>query len=108
MHIEMVRQLSVELTHGYHFGPTTRSVGIQDVPLTSSSALARLRAHLKEMGTADAETLHGFRSGCAITLALLGAELSETIHHIGWTRRHTTLHCLRIEPFGGNDVVGGS
>ena len=95
MHIEMARQLSVELTLGYHFHPTTRSGGIQDVPLTSSSALVRLRAHLKEMGSDDAETLHGFRSRCAITLALLGAELSETIHRIGWRRRHTTLHCLR-------------
>ena len=48
------------------------------------------------MGSDDAETLHGFRSGCAITLALLGAEaLSETIHHIGWTRRHTTQHRRR-------------
>ena len=65
---------------------TIPSGGIQDVPFASSSALARLRAFLKEMGSGDAETLHGFHSGSAITLALLGAELSEIIYqkHVGW------------------------
>ena len=29
------------------------------------------------MGQDDGETLHGFRSGCAITLALSGVELTE-------------------------------
>lgn len=36
----------------------------------------------------DGETLHGFRSGCAITLALTGADLSEMMEYVGWK-----LHC---------------
>ena len=48
------------------------------------------------MGSDDGETLHSFRSGCAITLALSGAELSEIMDHVGWTRRHTALHYLTI------------
>lgn len=50
----------------------------------------------KEMGSDDEETLHGFRAGCAITLALSGAELSEIMDHVGWTRRHTALHYLQL------------
>ena len=44
------------------------------------------------------QTLHGFRAGCAITLALSGAELSEIMDHVGWTRRHTAaaLHYLQL------------
>ena len=35
-------------------------------------------------------------AGCAITLALSGAELSEIMDHVGWTRRHTALHHLQL------------
>ena len=44
----------------------------------------------------DGETLHGFRSGCAITLAHTGADLSEIMEHVGWARRHTALYYLQL------------
>jgi hypothetical protein len=40
--------------------------------------------------------LHGFRAGCAITLALSGAELSEMMDHVGWSRRHTALYYMKL------------
>ena len=40
--------------------------------------------------------LHGFRSGCAITLALTGADLAEIMDHVGWTRRHTALYYMQL------------
>ena len=52
--------------------------------------------YLKEMGSDNGETLHGFRSGCAITLALSGIELSEVMDHVGWTQRHTALYYLHL------------
>ena len=45
--------------------------------LSSSAAEARLKGYLQEMGSDNGETLYGFRAGCAITLALSGAEVSE-------------------------------
>ena len=42
------------------------------------------------------ETLHGFQSGCAVTLSLLGIELSKVMDHVGWTQRHTALYCLQL------------
>ena len=48
------------------------------------------------MGVDDGDTLHGFRSGCAITLALSGIELSEIMDNVGWNRRHTALHYLQL------------
>lgn len=44
----------------------------------------------------DGETLHGFCSGCAITLTLTGADRSEIIEHVGWVRRHTALYYLQL------------
>ena len=63
---------------------------------SSSAAEARLKLYLREMGMDGGETLHGFRSGCAITLALSGADLSEIMDHVGWNRRHTALHYLQL------------
>ena len=51
---------------------------------------------LKGDGPDNGETLHGFRAGCAITLALSGAELAEIMDHVGWTRRHTALYYLQL------------
>lgn len=95
-YMDIARQLSIDLTDGYLFRPSTPSGGIQNVPFTSSAAESRLRVYLKEMGSDNGETLHGFRSGCAITLALRGAELSEIMDHVGWTRRHTALYYMQL------------
>ena len=70
--------------------------GVVNSPLSSSTAEARLKLYLQEMGADDGETLHGFRAGCAVTLALSGAELSEIMDHVGWTRRHTALYYLKL------------
>ena len=48
------------------------------------------------MGQDDSETLHGLRSGCAITLAFPGVKLTEIMDHIGWNCRHTALHYLQL------------
>ena len=67
-----------------------------DSPFSSATAEARLKSYLKKMRADDGETLHGFRSGCAITLALTGADLSEIMDHVGWTRRHTALYYFQL------------
>ncbi|KAL9976123.1 hypothetical protein ACROYT_G013375 [Oculina patagonica] len=59
-------------------------------------AESRLKGYLKEMNADNGETLHGFRSGCAITLALTGADLAEIMDHVGWTRRHTALYYMQL------------
>ena len=48
------------------------------------------------MNADNGETLHGFRSGCANTLALTGADLAEIMDHVGWTRRHTALYYMQL------------
>lgn len=95
-YMAVARQMSIDLNSGYLFRPTTPTGGIQDSPFSSTAAEARLKTYLKEMGADEGETLHGFRSGCAITLALTGADLSEIMDHVGWTRRHTALYYLQL------------
>lgn len=95
-YIARARQLKVDLTTGYLFRPTNSIDSVVNAPFTSSAADARLKVYLTEMGADSGATLHGFRAGCAITLALTGAALSEIMDHVGWARRHTALYYLQL------------
>lgn len=95
-YFQVAREIRIDLTRGYLFRPTTTDKGIKDVPFLSTTAESRLKTYLQEMKMDEGETLHGFRSGCAITLALSGVELSEIMDHVGWTRRHTALYYMQL------------
>ena len=95
-YMETASQLRINLNSGFLFRPTNPQGAIVNAPYSSSAAEARLKHYLTQMGSDNGETLHGFRSGCAITLALSGAELSEIMDHVGWARRHTALHYLQL------------
>ena len=95
-YMDIARQLGIDLTRGYLFRPTTPDLGIRDSPFSSSAAEARLKVYLQEMNVDEGETLHGFRSGCAITLVLSGAELSEIMDHVSWSRRQTALYYMQL------------
>ena len=95
-YIAVTRRLKIDLTTGYLFRPTNPEGGIMDSPFGSSTAEARLKVYLNEMGADDGETLHGFRAGYAITLALTGADIAEIMGHVGWTRRHTAHYYLQL------------
>ena len=95
-YMEVTRDIKVGLTRGYLFRPITPDLGIKDAPFISSAAQSRLKGYLKEMNADNGETLHGFRSGCEITLALTGADLAEIIDHVGWTRRYTALYYMQL------------
>ena len=71
-YVELGRELGVDLTKRYLFRPTTSNNGVQDSPFSYSAADTRLKVYLKQMKADDGETLHGFRSGCAITLPSQG------------------------------------
>eukprot|EP00058_Branchiostoma_floridae_P016204 XP_002601692.1 hypothetical protein BRAFLDRAFT_94572 [Branchiostoma floridae] len=43
-----------------------------------------LKKYLKEMDCDEGETLHSFRTGCAITLAATGVPEKQARQHIGW------------------------
>ena len=76
-------ELRITLSDGYLFRPTNHQGHIINKPLTSSSAEARLKYHLNEAKIDEGETLHGFHSGSAITLALSGSQLADVMSHDG-------------------------
>ena len=94
--MDVARQIGINLTTSYLFRTTTTDNGVRDAPLSSATAEALLKLYLKEMKADEGEALHGFRSGCAITLALTGADRSEIMEHVGWVQRHMALYHLQL------------
>ena len=71
------KRIGIDLTGGFLFRPTSSDGTVIDKPFSSSAADARLKHYLREGEIGRAVSLHSFRSGCAITLALSGTELQD-------------------------------
>ena len=95
-YVAVASELRITLSNGYLFRPTNHQGHIANKPLTSSSAEARLKYYLKDAKIEEGETLHGFRSGSAITLALSGSQLADVMSHVGWSNKGTALYYMKL------------
>ena len=89
MYFNICRLLRVELQPGYLFRSVTKEGKISFKALEPQAAKARLNEYtsaefVRGKLTSDPYTLHGFRSGAAISLALAGDSLHEIMDHVGW------------------------
>ena len=90
------KRIGIDLTGGFLFRPTSSDGTVIDKPFSSSAADARLKHYLREGEIGGAVSLHSFRSGCAITLALSGTELQDIMGHVGWHNRSTTAYYMQL------------
>jgi len=96
LYVNHSKAIGISLTSGYLFRPITPDRGVANKSLSSSAAESRLKLYLKEFHMDESHTLHGFRSGCAITLALSGAELQDIMSHVGWKSQATASHYMQL------------
>lgn len=86
VYVSVCDLLKVPVRRGYLFRPLNVSGEIVAVPLDSSAAQSRIcyyvRALPQVFGTRNI-TLHGLRSGAAISLALAGTHMSDILSHVG-------------------------
>lgn len=88
--------LSVDLSTGYLFLPLTYAGKIIIKQIANFTLQSRLRNYLRGAQIYDGETLHSFRAGVAITLALSGSQLTDIMEHIGWRHALTESHYLKV------------
>ena len=112
VYIKMCDYLKVNIRHGYLFRPLSPSGDILPGPFDSSAAQARLFSYTKKIPDAFKgrhPTLHGLRSGCAISLALSGIELREIMDHVGWKANATAHHYIKLRQVlacgGASDIL---
>ena len=70
-YIAICKLLDIKLGDGYLFR-STKGNSVLNEPFAGSAVHSRLKVYLKEAGVDEGETPHSARSGCSITLTLLG------------------------------------
>ena len=82
--VKLCDLMSVNLRDGYLFRTSDKKGLVSNSPFTGSTVANRLKLHLKSLGIHEGETMHSFRSGCSITLSLLGVSQEDVARHVGW------------------------
>lgn len=88
--------MNINLREGFLFRATEPKGGISSKPFVGSTVANRLRLHLTALNIDDGETMHSFRSGCSITLSLLGASDDQVARHVGWKSIQTAQYYSQI------------
>eukprot|EP00794_Sanderia_malayensis_P006723 gene6723-biopygen5497 len=84
LYLHLVRLMTIDLGSGFLFRPLDARGHITTLSFTGSTVANRLKKHMQDLSIFEGETAHGLRSGCSITLALLGVPTSEIADFIGW------------------------
>ena len=83
-YVRLCKLFNVDLREGYLFRATDKSNKVAEKPFVGSTVAARLTSYLTSLGISEGETMHSFRSGCSITLSMLGVPLADIARHVGW------------------------
>lgn len=84
LYVLLAETMCVTLRDGYLFRTSDSKGRITHDAFQGSAVGNRLRRHLNTLKLFEGETMHSFRSGCSITLSLLGASDIEVAQHVGW------------------------
>ena len=85
LYVKLCDLMCVNLREGYSFRVLNSKSEISENPFVGSAIANRLTLHLRSAEIYDRVTMHSFRSGCSITLSLLGVPLEDVARHVGWS-----------------------
>lgn len=76
--------MGVNLRGSHLFRASNRHGQIIQNAFQGSAVGNKLKRHLAALQLSDGKTMHGSRSGCSITLSLIGASDDDVAQHVGW------------------------
>ena len=82
-YIAVTKSIRINLGQGFLFR-VTKGNNVTQEPFSGSAVHGRLKFYLDQIQANDRETPHSSRSGCSITLSLLGASKEAVADHVGW------------------------
>ena len=81
--VQLCDLMTINLREGHLFRTTNKST-VSTSPFIGSAVANCLVQHLKTLDIHNGESMHSFRSGCFITLSLLGMTSEEVARLVGW------------------------
>ncbi|KAI8490886.1 hypothetical protein Bbelb_313050 [Branchiostoma belcheri] len=95
-YVQMATWLSIDLTGGFLFRSTSREGHVVENPPSTSALDNAFKRYLEKMGQYEGETLHGCRSGCAISLHMAGESQKGIMEHVGWFGKRTASYYMKV------------
>lgn len=95
LYMELCDLMAINLRDGYLFRTLDSTGKVSALPFSGSAVANRLSLHLTKAGINEGESMHSFRSGCSITLSLLGVSPEEVAGHVGWRSVDTCEYYLQ-------------
>jgi hypothetical protein len=99
MYVKIAEVIGIQLSRGFLFKAVTKEGNISSNTFSAAAAQMRLKEYcsaLKETWQGQQFTLHSFRGGSAISLALLNVPIHEIMDHVGWKSNKQALHYLKL------------
>ena len=84
LYVALARKMCIDLKDGFLFRATDPHGHVSESPFVGSAVGNRLKKHLSDLRINNGETMHCFRSGCSITLSLIGVSYERVAKHVGW------------------------
>ena len=100
--------MCINLREGYLFRVLNSKSEVSEDPFVGSAVASRLALHLRSAGIYDGETMHSFRSGCSMTLSLLGVPSEDKARHVGWSSIVTADYYSQTGKVMNSDLVAAS
>eukprot|EP00794_Sanderia_malayensis_P015556 gene15556-biopygen13268 len=97
LYLSLASAMSIDLRAGFLFRTTDRQGRITTDAFTGSAVANRLKKYMSELSIFEGETVHSFRSGCSVTMALLGVPLSGIARHVGWRNTDMALYYTQCD-----------
>ena len=91
--------MKIPIRRGYLFRPPSPQGFVQSLPFDSSAAQGRLHFYVERLPQVFGKrkvTLHGLRNGCAISLAMAGADIQSVMDHVGRKNSSMARHYIKL------------
>ena len=89
LYVSLCDLMTVDVRDSYLFRSMDKRGAVSSRLFIRSAVASRLTSHLKVLGIYDGETIHSFRSGCSITMSLVGVPMEDVAQHVGWKSLET-------------------
>ena len=96
-YLSLSKSMSINLKSGFLFRTLNSQGFVSDAPFSGSAVENRLKTQLEAFSISEGETMHSFRSGCSITLTMLGVSYEEIAMHVGWKSLQMVKHYCQLD-----------
>ena len=99
MYLTIAEAMGISVSRGFLFKSLTKEGKISSAPFSAAATRARFQEYCHALFSEWPDrqfSLHSFRCGAAVSLALLDVPIHDIMDHIGWKSSKQALHYLKL------------